>query len=290
MSTSANSASVYRDIRAKYFAWYHKGIPLKAILSAIDREPALFPNQKIGMKAEVEFYASHEGTIGGLTATLDCGDHADFTGTIEGKPSRIDVTTNRSYKRLDDYIAFLPKHNYVIVEKQQSGWEFVPLDFPLCKICKTGALIGVLVVAHAPMGSNPLNYPNFLVDWRLCTNGCEPVIGQEFLLDSMFIWPSIGDVLEHELEYDKEFMTKNQITEREKEIRTSTINSRLNAAKKLFRSTLLAYGESGNYRMKSDDYETKGVEFVDGTKVYSVDSLIDGYVEDWYDESLSEYE
>lgn len=54
-------------------------------------------DQRLGLLAELLFYGRFKSEYC-LTPTLDCGDHKDFVGMINGSVVGIDVTTNVSNK------------------------------------------------------------------------------------------------------------------------------------------------------------------------------------------------
>ncbi len=93
---------------------------------------------KKGLLAELYFYSKYKKEFK-LTPALDCGDKTDFTGEIESRLSRIDVTTNLSYKSRGDYSEFV--HDgfafwLVEVDFESNDITFIPLHFPQCENCK----------------------------------------------------------------------------------------------------------------------------------------------------------
>ena len=59
-----------------------------------------------------------------LVPTLDCGDHTDFVGLVNGKLIRLDVTTKLETKHPEDYRR---KYHYIVVydtDSPMEEWKF----------------------------------------------------------------------------------------------------------------------------------------------------------------------
>lgn len=93
---------------------------------------------KMGLQAELYFYSKYKKEFK-LTPALDCGDKTDFTGEIESRLSRIDVTTNLSYKDRGAYSEFIyDGFAFWLVEVNLESGDimFIPLHFPQCENCE----------------------------------------------------------------------------------------------------------------------------------------------------------
>ncbi|MFX0174234.1 MAG: hypothetical protein ACFE9L_20325 [Candidatus Hodarchaeota archaeon] len=105
------------------------------------RYTKLSPASKSGLLAVLLFYSKYKKELK-LTPALDCGDKTDFIGEIENRLSRIDVTTNPSYKKSKDYQDFIQDDWafwLVNVDIKSDSIEppvtFIPLHFPSCDVC-----------------------------------------------------------------------------------------------------------------------------------------------------------
>ena len=90
--------------------------------------------QVIGLDAELEFYHTFKGKYQ-LVPSLDCGDHTDFVGMLNGQLTRFDVTTNVSSKQKHwkNYIRY---NNQVVVEwdEDNNSWLHYKADNGLSKL------------------------------------------------------------------------------------------------------------------------------------------------------------
>jgi hypothetical protein len=92
-------AKIYHDQRRIIFGLYEK----YGLDKSIDyiKSAKLLPNIKAGLRAEVLFYHENKTELK-LEALLDVGVKADFTGIKNHQMINFDVTTNVSYKNIDD--------------------------------------------------------------------------------------------------------------------------------------------------------------------------------------------
>lgn len=88
-------------------------------------------NSAMGVDIELRFYHRFRKSLQ-LVPALDCGDHTDFAGMMEGKLVRFDVAKNRHNKQPADYTL----QNQYVVEWSNAGrcekWRFyrvVPTRF-----------------------------------------------------------------------------------------------------------------------------------------------------------------
>ena len=90
--------------------------------------------QVIGLDAELEFYHLFKREHH-LVPSLDCGDHTDFVGMLNGQLTRFDVTTNVSSKQKywKDYLRY---ENQVVVEwvVDNNSWMYYKADKGLSKL------------------------------------------------------------------------------------------------------------------------------------------------------------
>lgn len=115
-----NPAVRYNRARHNVFSIFHKYGKINTDwFSSIAEENALPQNACTGLYAEIQFYARYKNELK-LVVGLDCGDKADFAGEIDGRISKIDVTTNIGYKNLLPVIVSDVPH-YIILINPQSG-------------------------------------------------------------------------------------------------------------------------------------------------------------------------
>lgn len=101
----------------------------------------LGPQGYAGLKAELEFFDQYSKTYH-LTPALDVGDATDFTGEIDGRLNRIDVTTNIDFKKLSTYEPFqTDDYRYRIAVWDGSAFELVDINFPFCQVCGEGRIL-----------------------------------------------------------------------------------------------------------------------------------------------------
>jgi hypothetical protein len=99
--------------------------------------------QVFGLDAELEFYNAFKKNLQ-LVPTLDCGDHTDFVGMLNGQLTRFDVTTNVSSKQKywKDYLRY---ENQVVVEwvVDNNDWMYYKADKDLSKLTCFGKEVQV---------------------------------------------------------------------------------------------------------------------------------------------------
>jgi len=99
----------------------------------------LGPQRYAGLKAELEFFERYRKEYQ-LTPALDVGDATDFTGEIDRKYHRIDVTTNVAFKKLGTYEPFqADDYRYRIAVWDGHDFELVDIEG---RILPTGMLLG----------------------------------------------------------------------------------------------------------------------------------------------------
>jgi len=110
------------------------------------RYSSLTPSSRKGLLAELLFYSKYKRELK-LIPALDCGDKTDFTGEIEGRLSRIDVTTNLKYKQRSNYEEFI-YDNWafwlVNIDISSEDIAFIPLHFPLCEVCNKASIYNLV--------------------------------------------------------------------------------------------------------------------------------------------------
>lgn len=94
-----------------------------------------------GLNAELEFFDRYRRDYQ-LTPALDVGDATDFTGEIDGRLHRIDVTANIDFKKLSTYERFQAEgYRYRIAVWDGDDFELVDINFPFCKTCREGRIL-----------------------------------------------------------------------------------------------------------------------------------------------------
>lgn len=139
-SNIVHPAQRYNDIRRIIFSTANdksKGISMAFdCLEGYRQE--LGSTGYVGLKAELEFFNRYKRDYL-LTSALDAGDHVDFTGSIDGRSVRFDVTTNINYKEYKDYEPFLTEgYDYRIALLDRNNFEVIDvldLAFPRCSSC-----------------------------------------------------------------------------------------------------------------------------------------------------------
>lgn len=81
----------------------------------------------MGVGVELLFYRRFKSKLS-LIPTLDCGDHTDFAGSLNGQLIRIDVTTRLELKNVDNYKR--PCHYIALydIESRKERWKFYVRD------------------------------------------------------------------------------------------------------------------------------------------------------------------
>lgn len=98
----AHPAQLYNKIKNMTFAILHRDGKRKAY-HYLNKQFATLPKPAwYGLKAELDFFTGYQREFG-LTPSLDYGIKCDFSGFLDNKPCRIDVTTNIDFKHLKDY-------------------------------------------------------------------------------------------------------------------------------------------------------------------------------------------
>jgi len=98
----------------------------------------------VGLKAELAFYDRHKDDYG-LTVAGDMGEHADFSGVLDHRACRFDVTTTLAFKTWDEFEPFLGQGvRYKIALLNHNTFELtevLDLGFKRCADCADGFLI-----------------------------------------------------------------------------------------------------------------------------------------------------
>lgn len=98
------------ELAGKALAYQHDG-------NRIDTNPAK------GVDVETRFYHRFRNSLN-LVPALDCGDHTDFVGLVDGQLTRYDVTANLQNKTESDYVL---SNQYVVEwsnQGKQEKWHF----------------------------------------------------------------------------------------------------------------------------------------------------------------------
>jgi hypothetical protein len=125
----------------------------RIVFSTVNKDPALArtylngyrtdigPKGYAGLNAELTFFERHRSDFQ-LVPALDAGDATDFSGVIDGKMHRIDVTTNLDYKRLASYEPLQARGEpYKIAVFDGTRFELFDVNFPFCRVCGTGRVL-----------------------------------------------------------------------------------------------------------------------------------------------------
>lgn len=148
------SAKIYNEKRRIIFATYHGQGWQKAFEYLDGYRKVLGEQGYTGLRAELTFYHQY-GKEFHLTIAGDMGEHADFSGNYGSAPTRFDVTTNLSYKKLSNYEKFITEgFNYKIALYDQANWQIIDileLSFPRCSNCRDGFAFPLVLLL-------PMNY------------------------------------------------------------------------------------------------------------------------------------
>lgn len=107
-------ASTFNKIRHHIFSTYHQigGSAAKDLLDTYLYQNRLNNQWYRGLKAELLFYDKYRHKYS-LTVAEDTGEHVDFSGIVNGRATRFDVTTTNgwAFKKFSDYEPFMPSLN-----------------------------------------------------------------------------------------------------------------------------------------------------------------------------------
>ena len=165
-----------------------------------------------GMLAELEFWEVYGNKLY-LTPTLDAGDHSDFSGVIENKPVRIDVTTSLEHKDPAYYAPFVfGDITYKIAHVHGSRVDIldvVEMWFPKCRECGNPMFPIVVMggencstVTGNPTFEYDQVYTNFCVQCQRCDGEigswrhCMMKPPSEFMRDALMFYSSTEDGFE----------------------------------------------------------------------------------------------
>jgi hypothetical protein len=133
-------AEIYNEKRRIVFSTFNKDPDLARTYLEKYR-PAIGDRGYADLNAELTFFEWHRSDFQ-LVPALDAGDATDFPAVIDGKMYRIDVTTNLDYKRLDRYEPLQAQGEvYKIAVYNGSSFELVDVNFPFCRVCRTGRVL-----------------------------------------------------------------------------------------------------------------------------------------------------
>lgn len=144
-------AENFNRIRRILYSTMHN--PKKGYAAAIDylegyKKSLGYKGYK-GLKTELNFYNKNQINLN-LIVAADVADHTDFSGVIDKKPFRIDVTSNLNYKELKTYepLQRISEARYKIILASEDGDidEIIDINFPFCPVCQEGRLIDIGVL------------------------------------------------------------------------------------------------------------------------------------------------
>lgn len=157
--------NLYNNTRRIIFSTIHD--PKKGFDAAFDYmertyRTKLSHNSYTGLMAEIQFYKNYKDAYS-LTVSADVGDHTDFSGNLDGKPTRFDVTTNTDFKDFEDYEPYMGSGiEYKIAHYDHSTFSLVDiLDLRFEKCSCGGYLFPFILMKtentnrkNEPCGSN----------------------------------------------------------------------------------------------------------------------------------------
>lgn len=174
-SKKLNPAEQYNRIRRILFSTVNdplKGIDVARQYLQNTYSHRLGNKATIGLFAELDFWDRYRRKLF-LTPTLDAGDHSDFSGFIDGRPVRIDVTTSIGCKDPAHYAPFLfDEIGYKIAYLHNGTFELVDVCdmwFPKCEAC--GSPMFPIIAMGGENQSMGTGNPLFTYD-QVYTNFC----------------------------------------------------------------------------------------------------------------------
>jgi predicted nucleic-acid-binding Zn-ribbon protein len=161
MKKFIHPAEKFNKIRRIIYSTFHKDGKELALKYLDGYEKSLGPKGYIGLKTEVNFYIRNQSILN-LTVAADVGDHTDFSGILDNKAFKIDVTSNLKYKELKTYepLQKSAEAKYKIILANEDGEidEIIDINFPFCPHCNIGRLIDIGALMSATKSSD-LDFP-----------------------------------------------------------------------------------------------------------------------------------
>lgn len=157
-------ATITREIRADLYNEHLKKQDMNNSLKYLHKAVIALPEEDrpkvyAGLKAELEFFVK-KGKEMNLEPALDYGNHVDFSGIYEGIGTRIDVTTNPKFKRLENYVPFVDKGEvrHIALKLQNGEFKMISMNFPICLECEkegnNGRLFDVILLSEIGGATN----------------------------------------------------------------------------------------------------------------------------------------
>ncbi len=193
-STKKNQAQLYNEKRRIVFcAANNEKKGFNVAYEWLDGYKQELGNKSyIGLKAELKFYEKYKKEYA-LTVAGDTGEHADFSGVIDKKPIRFDVTTNLDYKKFKDYEPFLGdgiKYNLAFFDK--NNFELIDVLSLAFQSCHCGGFL-IPSLLLLPENTSLHGRPNGTYDqilFEVCTHCYEYSILERY---SHHLLYSIGE-------------------------------------------------------------------------------------------------
>lgn len=247
---------IWHNLRRYVLSVYEKHGYDKAI--DLVKTMRMIPKFRSGLLAELIFYHKYQKEFS-LEPLLDAGVKADYGGMREGKLVNFDVTTNLSFKNMDDYVNVVQRrrkqYDIALVNPKSEDVEFLPLKFPICRACNKFAHHLVYVL---PPGSDTYwswHMSDQQVIMKYCTH-CGKTDEIQSYSYGITMFSYLRDYLAHEEEVDSNLMyTDKEVDDRITHSAISTV--------KLFEKTssLLVSAIAENdvfYTYKQEGGETYG--------------------------------
>lgn len=205
-------ASKFNSIRHHLFSTYHQS----GVSAAEDLLYFYFSKRKLdwqcysGLKAELAFYDKYKGEYS-LTVARDTGEHVDFSGIVDGRATRFDVTTTNgwNFKDFSDYKRFMPSlsspsaFQYLI--PVFDGSEFIirnacELAFEQCCSCG-GSLIPIVILGDEEIDKYGCRtFMNEQYELLVC-NSCGQTMTPRWIFRSGYLRPERDICEEIEMQY-----------------------------------------------------------------------------------------
>lgn len=178
MKRREHPATLYNKARHHAFSIYEKTNDVDRTIEIVSDKYKLIKPHIVGLKAELLVYNNFKEQYK-LEPLLDAGVKADFAGIKHGTITNFDVTTNISYKNIDEYVEILQKRKkpYEIVLVKEDDFEFFPLRFPICPQC--GSFSHYILFMSKPSSQSWFWASTGQTLIRYCPN-CENVKTEEY--------------------------------------------------------------------------------------------------------------
>ena len=269
------------------FREFQYGNNVEDVFKYIAREAYSIPKRDrqktiVGLRTEFEFY----NTLGkelNLEPALDYSNHVDFTGVMDGKLTRIDVTTNQDFKNMKDYLPFVDcgQSRYVALKLGNNKFKLISMNFPPCPKDDGGRLFDIVLLSEIG-GTEKRPFEGSLTQYVIRACSVEPEYHNEFVATYEGFGSAPSYVDDERLEF---YMGQDFFTHSKAEIeviRKKEIDRIVDSYVRFFKSTTKA----NVVILAEDEYffvtNIKDYDGFTGTKIW--------WIEDVVKNSVSEYD